>query len=60
MWLVKQGAHWRITRDFDAIELAVETRLAVTVHFEEAGFYWLTAEDRRTGWLPTIHVSLDS
>lgn len=60
MWLAKQESDWRITRDFDAIELTVETGLAVTVHFEEAGFYWLTAEDGRTGWVPTSHVRLDS
>lgn len=58
-WLERDGDGWRITHDFNAIELDVDVGAVVTVHARLAGFYWLTTRDGRTGWVPCDHVQVD-
>jgi len=59
-WLEEKDGVWHITRDFDAIELSVTPGERVTLHFEHAGFHWLTTADGRTGWVPSDHLAPDS
>lgn len=58
-WMEHRGDEWRITRNFDAIELTVDVDATVIVHLEIAGFYWITTQDGRTGWVPSSHVRID-
>ena len=55
-WLDRGAAPWRLTRDFDALELTVAEGQEVTLHYAESGFVLVTKADEgkggETGWLP--------
>ncbi len=51
-WLDRSRQPWRLTRDFDALELSVEVGEEVAIHFAESGFVMATAPSGETGWLP--------
>ena len=63
-WLDRSTAPWRLTRDFDALELTVAEGEVVALHYAESGFVLVTkaAGDGpgqtggetggETGWLP--------
>ncbi|WP_119165423.1 peptide-binding protein [Algihabitans albus] len=51
-WLDRSAEPWRLTRDFDALELTVAEGEEVTLHFAESGFVLATTADGETGWLP--------
>lgn len=57
-WLVHEGSGWRVTRDFDAIELTVVPGEELELAFEESGFYWATRNDGESGWVPCECVSV--
>ena len=63
-WLDRSGTPWRLTRDFDALELTVAEGEVVALHYAESGFVLVTkaagegqgetggATGGETGWLP--------
>ncbi|WP_375595584.1 hypothetical protein ABWI00_04655 [Algihabitans albus] len=57
-WLDRSAAPWRLTRDFDALELTVAEGEVVALHYAESGFVLATKvegegkADGETGWLP--------
>ena len=51
-WLDRTAEPWRLTRDFDALELTVAEGEEVTLHYAESGFVLATKADGETGWLP--------
>jgi hypothetical protein len=57
-WLKQEGGGWRVTRDFDAIELTVHSGDVVIVELAESGFLWVKTTDGRWGWVPVSHVQL--
>ncbi|MBL8893638.1 MAG: hypothetical protein JNJ53_03495 [Rhizobiales bacterium] len=57
-YLAGSGCNWRVTRDYDAIELSVEPGERLTIETEESGFYLAIAADGSRGWVPRDHVSL--
>ncbi|MHB1543504.1 MAG: SH3 domain-containing protein [Gammaproteobacteria bacterium] len=58
-WLAQDGGARHMTRDFDAIELCVDVGARVVIHAQIASFYWVTTDDRRTGWVPCSHICVD-
>ena len=56
-WLRREGGVWRIDRDFDAIELTVESGELLEVLEEESGFYWAANSGGDRGWVPCEHVT---
>lgn len=58
-WLGQEGGEWRVAHDFNAIELTVHVGAVVAIHAHIAGFYWLTTEDGRTGWVPASHIHIE-
>jgi hypothetical protein len=57
-WLARDGDTWRITRDYDALELTVQVGDPVRLEYAESGFAWVTASDGRRGWVPESHLQL--
>src|SRR4051794_16242582 len=57
-WLERNGDEWRITRDYDAIELTVNAGDTLSIEFEESGFYWVEAQDGSKGWVPIANVTI--
>ena len=59
-WLERGGTPWRLTRDFDALELTVAEGEVVALHYAESGFVLVTKAagegqgetGGETGWLP--------
>ena len=67
-WLDRSGTPWRLTRDFDALELTVAEGEVVALHYAESGFVLVTKAagegqgetggatggetGGETGWLP--------
>jgi hypothetical protein len=56
-WLVRSNGRWQVDRDFNAIELTVETGEVLIATLEESGFYWATKRDGQSGWVPCSHVA---
>jgi hypothetical protein len=48
---------WHVVREFNAIELTVETGELLLVSLEESGFYWATNQNSESGWVPCTHVA---
>jgi uncharacterized protein YgiM (DUF1202 family) len=40
--------------DYEAVELTVQLGDLLTVHKAESGFLWVTDQDGRTGWVPSV------
>ncbi|MGH8235077.1 MAG: hypothetical protein ACREPU_12925 [Rhodanobacteraceae bacterium] len=57
-WLSRDGAVWRVTREFNAIELTVIPGELLDVAFEESGFFWATKNSGEAGWVPCANVSV--
>lgn len=55
-WLVQTHGQWRVTRDFNAVELTVEVGEVLVVSDEESGFYWETKQNGQSGWVPCANV----
>ena len=55
--LTKTGGHWRIDREFNAIELTIGKRETVQIDFEEGGFFWVETQDGDAGWVPCENIS---
>lgn len=58
-WLAREGDEWRVTRDFNAIELSVDVGTRVVMKAQIAGFYWVMTDDGRSGWVPCGHIRLE-
>ena len=57
-WLVQSGDAWRVDREFNAIELTIVPGELLDVVLEESGFFWVTKQDGKAGWVPCDHVSV--
>lgn len=55
-WLSRHGDVWRISRDFDALELTVTPGELLDVVEEESGFYRVVTANGATGWIPCANV----
>ena len=42
--------------DYDAIELTIHIGELLTAHKAESGFFWVTNQAGRQGWVPASHV----
>jgi uncharacterized protein YgiM (DUF1202 family) len=42
--------------DYNAIELTIHVGEILTFHEAESGFYWVTDQSGRQGWVPASHV----
>jgi uncharacterized protein YgiM (DUF1202 family) len=42
--------------DYDAIELTIHVGDILTFHKAESGFYWVSDQTGRQGWVPASHV----
>ena len=42
--------------DYDAIELTIHIGELLTAHKAESGFFWVTDQAGRQGWVPASHV----
>ncbi len=58
-WLAECDGEWRMTRDFNALELTVTPGEWLDVQLEESGFYLVKMENGRTGWIPCECVRID-
>ena len=59
-YLEWEGDRARLCCDYDAIELTVRVGECLTVHKTESGFYWVTHEDGRHGWVPATQVAMEA
>lgn len=57
-WLVKGDGTWRVSRQFNAIELTVVLGEILDVTFAESGFFWATKQNGEAGWVPRENVSV--
>lgn len=57
-WLAESDGVWRVTRDFNAIELTVVPGEMLDVAFRESGFFWAARPNGETGWIPCDNVSV--
>jgi len=51
-WLDRTAEPWRLTRDFDALELSVAVGDVLEIRFAESGFVMAVDAAGRTGWVP--------
>lgn len=56
-WLEQIDGGWKITRDFNALELTVEVGDRLEVLEEESGFYLARSAGGQTGWVPCENVA---
>ena len=56
-WLVEAADGWHVDRPYSAVELTVAAGEVLDVEYEESGFYWVTSEDGRAGWVPCRNVT---
>lgn len=56
-WLTRSKDAWRVSRDFDAVELTVSPGERLEIAFEESGFVWVTKSNGEAGWIPVENVS---
>jgi hypothetical protein len=57
-WLELGTTTARARWDYTARELTVEAGEPLTIHGEEAGWYWATTLAGASGWIPAAHVLL--
>jgi hypothetical protein len=57
-WMQRAGEEWRITRDFNAIELNIQPGEILDIGFEQSGFYWVRKSSGETGWVPCVNVAV--
>jgi len=48
----------KITRDYNATELAVSIGEKLIIHEEEAEWYWVTNQKGKSGWVPIKNVKI--
>jgi len=58
-WLESSNDTWRITRDFNAIELTVAPGDKLELLTEESNFLWVRNQTGDLGWVPRDNVSED-
>ncbi len=51
-FLIITGSVGLLKRDYNAIELTVQPGDELELHEQESGFWWVTHEDGRLGWVP--------
>ena len=59
-YLERHGNIGYMRCDYDAIELTIQVGDILTVHKAESGFFWVTDQSGRTGWVPSTHVELST
>jgi hypothetical protein len=57
-WLAKVDGAWRVSRQFNAIELTVVQGETLDVTLAESGFFWATKQNGEAGWIPCGNVSV--
>ncbi len=57
-WMERIGNVWRMTRDFNALELTIQPGEILDIEFEESGFYWVRKTTGETGWVPCANVAV--
>lgn len=55
-WLREAGGRWRVTRDYDSVELTIVVDEELEILAEESGFYWATNQRGESGWVPCRNV----
>ncbi len=51
-WVDIEGDSCVMKRDYNAIELSVETDEVLTIELEESDWAWATKEGGQSGWVP--------
>lgn len=51
-WCERDDAGWRLTRDFNAVELSVFKGMRVRLIYSESGFVMVETEEGEPGWVP--------
>jgi hypothetical protein len=55
-YIEPQGENGVMRCDYDAIELTIHVGDILTFHKAESGFYWVSDQAGRQGWVPASHV----
>ncbi len=55
-YLERHGDTGILRCDYDAIELTIHVAEILTFHKAESGFFWVTDQVGRQGWVPASHV----
>ncbi|MCK4901574.1 MAG: SH3 domain-containing protein, partial [Anaerolineales bacterium] len=55
-YLERHGDTGILRCDYDAIELTIHVAEILTFHKAESGFFWVTDQAGRQGWVPASHV----
>ena len=55
-YIKSQGETGIMRCDYDAIELTIHVGEILTFHKAESGFFWVTDQAGRQGWVPASHV----
>lgn len=59
-WCENVGAGWRLTRDFNALELTVQKGQRLRLLYSESGFVMARTEAGEQGWVPDGVLDLES
>ncbi|MDE2234195.1 MAG: hypothetical protein KGK44_01450 [Gammaproteobacteria bacterium] len=57
-WMQRAGEVWRITRDFNALELTIQPGEILDIVLKQSGFYWARKSTGGTGWVPCLNVGI--
>jgi hypothetical protein len=56
IFIVRRGESGVARDDYSAVELTVSAGDQLTVAHEVGGWYWVTGQNGRSGWVPVEHV----
>ena len=57
-YLEIQGDTCKAKRDYNATELSVNVGEELTIEEEEAEWYWVTNQQKKSGWVPIKNVEI--
>ena len=46
-------------QDYTASEMPLHAGDALTLHYEESGWYWATNATGQSGWVPRTHITME-
>lgn len=59
-WCERESDKWRLTRDFNALELTVQQGDRLKLIYSESGFVMAETGSGERGWIPDAILALDS